>query len=110
MKYAFMTMDVESFYDIECFKDRNLKYDKNFSFEESLIKYVNLLDKYNIKGTFFTLCSSLDIAKPYLNILKNNGHEIALHGFNHTSPLSMNEREFEESIIKSKPSSSVLVI
>ena len=102
MKYAFMTMDVESFYDIECLKDKDIKYDENYSFEESMKDYVNLLDKYNIKGTFFTLCSSLNKAKPYLLKSIENNHEVALHGYSHKSPLQMNEKEFEENIILAK--------
>ena len=102
MKYAFMTMDVESFYDIECFRGKDVEYKKEYSCEEAMIDYVHILDKYNIKGTFFTLCSSLDLAKPYLKEAIENGHELALHGFDHTSPLSMSESVFEENLIKSK--------
>ena len=46
MKYAFMTMDVESFYDIEAFKDRDIQYDENYSLEEGMAPYIDLLDKY----------------------------------------------------------------
>ena len=102
MKYAFMTMDVESFYDIEAFKDRDIQYDENYSLEEGMAPYIDLLDKYNIKGTFFTLVSSLPKAKPYLLKAIENNHEVALHGYNHKSPLLMNEKEFEENIIKAK--------
>ena len=52
MKVAFMTMDVESFYDIECFKGKNVDYNKEYSCEEAMIDYVHLLDKYNIKHLF----------------------------------------------------------
>ena len=102
MKYAFMTMDVESFYDIEIFKDKNIPYNESYSFEEAIVDYVNLLDKYNIKGTFFTLVSSLPKVKPFLKKAIENNHEIALHGYNHKSPLLMNEKEFEENIIMAK--------
>ena len=102
MKYAFMTMDVESFYDIECFKGKKIEYKEEYSEEESMKGYIDLLDKYNIKGTFFTLCSSLKLAKPYLIKAIENGHELALHGYDHESPLSMNEKTFEENIVKSK--------
>ena len=32
MKYAFMTMDVESFYDVEILKDKNIAYNDTYSF------------------------------------------------------------------------------
>jgi peptidoglycan/xylan/chitin deacetylase (PgdA/CDA1 family) len=99
MKYAFMTMDVESFYDIECFKGKKVEYKEEYSEEEAMKGYIDLLDKYNIKGTFFTLCSSLKLAKPYLKKAIENGHELALHGYDHESPLSMNEKTFEENML-----------
>lgn len=102
MKYAFMTMDVESFYDIEILKDKNIKYNEAYSFEEAMEGYIHLLDKYQIKGTFFTLVSSLNQAKPYLEMALKNGHEVALHGLNHVSPLMMNEKQFEENITEAK--------
>lgn len=102
MKYAFMTMDVESFYDIECLKDKNAKYDERYSCEEAIKGYIDLLDKYNIKGTFFTLYSSLNLVKPYLLDATKKGHEVALHGLNHKSPLSMSENEFEKNIVDAK--------
>ena len=49
MKYAFMTMDVESFYDIECLKGKEVTYLKEYSCEEAMADYIHLLDKYNIK-------------------------------------------------------------
>ena len=102
MKYAFMTMDVESFYDIEILKDKDIPYNDLYSAEEGIIDYINLLDKYDIKGTFFTLATSLPKVKDSLINALNNNHEIALHGYNHKSPLLMNEKEFEENIIKAK--------
>ena len=95
MKYAFMTMDIESLYDIMVLKDR-LKYDKEYSLEEGIKIYTDLLDKYNIKSTLFLLNSSLDNSKDYLLNAIKNGHEIALHGLNHVSPLEDNN--FKENI------------
>jgi peptidoglycan/xylan/chitin deacetylase (PgdA/CDA1 family) len=95
-------MDVESFYDIECFKDKDIPYQKEYSCEEAISDYIQLLNKYDIKGTFFTLCSSLPLVKPYLKDAIIKGHEVALHGYDHKSPLLMNEKEFEENIIKAR--------
>ncbi len=99
MKYAFMTMDIESLYDIMVLKDR-LKYDKEYSLEEGIKIYTDLLDKYNIKSTLFLLNSSLDNSKDYLLNAIKNGHEIALHGLNHISPLEDNN--FKENIKNAK--------
>ena len=63
-KVAFMTMDVESMYDAVCIKRYGIEYNSRYSCEEAINDYLNLLDEFNIKGTFFTLASSLDKAKP----------------------------------------------
>ena len=101
-KVAFMTMDVESMYDAVCIKRYGIEYNSRYSCEEAINDYLNLLDEFNIKGTFFTLASSLDKAKPILNMAIEKGHEIALHGLNHDSPLAMSKNEFIRNISKAK--------
>ena len=100
-KVAFMTIDVESMYDSELLKDR-MKYDPKYSYECYLKDYIDLLNKYNIKGTLFVLESSIDKIKDIIKYAIDNGHEIALHGKNHASPLEQNNDEFIESIKESK--------
>ena len=100
-KVAFMTIDVESMYDSELLKDR-MKYNPKYSYECYLKDYIDLLNKYNIKGTLFVLESSIDKIKDIIKYAIDNGHEIALHGKYHTSPLEQNNDEFIESIKESK--------
>ena len=100
-KIAFMTIDIESLYDSELLKDR-MQYNEKYSYEEYLKLYIDLLNKYNIKGTFFLLESSLDKIKNILDYAIKSGHEIALHGLNHTSPFEMNDEDFKNNIIEAK--------
>lgn len=100
-KIAFMTIDVESLYDSELLKDR-MNYDSKYSYECYLKDYIDLLDKYNIKGTLFLLESSIKESKDIINYAIKNGHEIALHGKNHTSPFEQSDEEFEKTIKESK--------
>ena len=102
MKYAFMTMDVESLYDIDFIKKRNIKYDESYSMEESIKDYIKLLDKNNIKGTFFLLLSSLNKVKEYLIPAVKNNHEVALHGLDHKPIINMDLTTFQKNIIDSK--------
>ena len=51
---------------------------------------------------YIFLASSLDKAKPILNMAIEKGHEIALHGLNHDSPLAMTKNEFIQNISKAK--------
>jgi hypothetical protein len=96
-KIAFMTIDVESLFDSELLKDR-LKYDPKYSYECYLKDYIDLLDKYNIKGTLFILESSLDETKDIIKYAISHGHEIALHGKKHTSPFEISDEDFKKEI------------
>ena len=100
-KVAFMTIDVESLYDSELLKKR-MKYDPKYSYEGYLKDYIDLLNKYNIKATLFVLESSVEKIKDIIEYAIKSGHEIALHGMSHTSPLDQTNEEFKNSIIVAK--------
>lgn len=102
MKTAFMTMDVESLYDAQCLTSYDIKYDKQYSMEDNASLYIDLLDKYNIKGTFFTVSTSLNVVEDILKKAAKNGHEIALHGLNHTSPFDISLEEFKKNTASAK--------
>ena len=92
-KIAFFSMDIESLYDTFILKDK-AKYNNTYSYEEKMIDYLDLLDKYNIKATFFVTISSLNKVKDILIDAIKRGHEVALHGLTHKSPLDMTDSEF----------------
>lgn len=50
---------------------------------EGIPRLVNILDKKNIKATFFVTAKILEKYPKIFRELKNQGHEIALHGYNH---------------------------
>ncbi len=102
-KIAFMTIDVESLYDSELLKDR-MKYDPKYSYECYLKDYIDLLNKYNIKGTLFILESSLEQSRDIIKYAIESGHEIALHGKYHTSPFEQTDEEFRTEIKETKES------
>ncbi|MCH5351735.1 MAG: polysaccharide deacetylase family protein [Clostridiales bacterium] len=101
-KTAFFTMDVESFSDISCLKDNPRPEYDAFRIEQSIGDYLDLLGRYNIKATFFVLCSSLKHAKEYLLRAVREGHEIALHGLTHEIPAEMNREELYYTISEGK--------
>lgn len=100
-KIAFMTIDVESLYDSELLKDR-MNYDSKYSYECYLKDYIDLLNKYNIKATLFVLETSIDRIKDVLKYAIETGHEIALHGKDHTSPLEQSNEDFKKTISEAK--------
>ena len=101
-KTAFFTMDVESFCEISCLREKpRAEYD-DFRIESVIDDYLDLLDKYNIKATFFALCSSLENTKKYLKRAAQNGHEIALHGLCHDIATQMDRDTLKQQLFEGK--------
>ena len=100
-KIAFFSMDIESLYDTFILKDK-AKYNEAYSYEEKMIDYLNLLDKYNIKATLFVTITSLNKVKDILKEAIKRGHEVALHGLTHKSPMDMTEIEFINNLKEGK--------
>lgn len=99
-KYAVMTMDVEDWYDANYLL--NLDLDKSYSMSDGLENYVQILEKHNIKGTFFTLSDMIKWVGPKLKVLKEKGHEIGVHGKNHIRPIEKDLITFEKEIKQAK--------
>ena len=47
-KVAFITMDVESFYDTSCIKDKNIPSNDEYDCAEELDKFIDFLDERNV--------------------------------------------------------------
>ena len=101
-KTAFFTMDVESFCDVSCLREKPRVEYERFRIEHAIGDYLDLLEKYRIKATFFVLCSSLAYHKEYLLRAVKAGHEIALHGLSHDIPAEMDLEELKEQMIEGK--------
>lgn len=101
-KYAIFTMDVEAFADTECVNKarENLELDVLDGFDE----YVNLLDKHDIKGTFFTVADLVPQMHQRIDGIVQNGHKLALHGVKHVATLDIDEQEFRKSLSEAKDS------
>lgn len=93
-----LTIDVEDWYmdtDISLwpmYEDRIVK---------STNRILELLDLSNTKATFFILGYVAEHFPELIEKIKQNGHEIASHGYSHKSILSQTPEEFEEDLSKS---------
>jgi len=99
-KYAVLTMDIEDWYHLDYFLD--LKLDKTYSLLDGVEEYLNILNKYGIKSTFFVLG---EIAKKiYSTLIKIvlSGHEIACHGLIHKRPILIDIDEFRKQLTSAK--------
>lgn len=102
MKQLILTVDLEFYYpgdktgsvkdfDNLSFKEK-IKYD-NRRIEKSADTILKILQKYNQKITFFVVA---ELDKAHSKILKEiikNGHEIALHSFNHKENWDLSDFE-----------------
>lgn len=85
MKNIF-TVDVEDYYQVEAFSkviDRDLWHTYESRVENNTGRILDLLDKHQVKGTFFVLGA---VAKKHPKIVRkiaDHGHEIASHGMSH---------------------------
>lgn len=93
-------MDVEEWYDAHCFEKKKVQNGVNSM--KGLDDYIALLDKYHIKGTFFLVANRIQEAEPYLKKSLQNGHEIAIHGYQHRIPSTETIDQFKEDLLKTR--------
>lgn len=95
-KQAFFTIDVERFMDTECVY--NAKQPIKQTMLDGLDRYLEILDKYDIKATLFVLSDIAYSVKDKLNNYIKRGHKIALHGRRHVPPTMMDNDTFRKQI------------
>lgn len=100
MKVAFVTMDVESFYDTSCVKDKGIS--GNVSCAEQVEEFLSLINAYNIKATLFVTVDFIKECKDALLRAIRDGHEIALHALVHETPKDYSADYFNECIARAK--------
>lgn len=92
-KYAVLAMDLEDWYHLDYF-DKN-KCDQSESTLDGINIYLEILEEYKIKTTFFVVGELMDQLKPVLKNIHEKGHELGIHSYNHVRPLLMSLEEFE---------------
>jgi len=98
VKTNILTIDVEDWYmdtDIstwDSYEDRVV---------QSTLKILNMLDKSNTRATFFVVGYVAEHHPELIEDIKDRGHEIATHGYSHTSIRKQTPSEFEEDLLKS---------
>lgn len=106
-KFAILSMDVEDWYHLDYFRNRDT--DRTKSMLDGFTNYIELLNKHNIKTTFFVLSELIDIAKEQILYADKCGHEIACHGKNHIRPTELDISTFEHEITGAKYDLSNLI-
>ena len=101
-KYAFITMDVESFFDTYCMNKRGIEKDESFDCSKEVERFIDYLTNLGIKATLFVNISFLPRVKTALLKAKALGFDIALHSLEHRPAVKYTIEEFRESVQKAK--------
>ena len=91
-KIAVFSIDVEEWYHLEYFK--NSKTDKKKSVMDGLHTFIKIVDKHNIKASFFIVGELIQTLKKTIKNLDIQGHDIGLHSYFHKRPVVQNINEF----------------
>ena len=91
-KIAVFSIDVEEWYHLEYFK--NSKTDKKKSVMDGLHTFIKIVDKHNIKASFFIVGELIQTLKKIIKNLDTDGHDIGLHSYFHKRPVVQNINEF----------------
>ena len=93
-KIAVFSIDVEEWYHLEYFK--KFKTDKNKSVMDGLHTFIKIIDKHNIKASFFIVGELIQSLSRTIKKLNVEGHDIGLHSYFHKRPIEQNINEFVE--------------
>ena len=93
-------MKIALTFDIE--RDIPNVLDTYFGVKVGLLKILKILDKYNIKGTFFCTGNVVEQLPEYIKIIERKGHEIACHSLNHERLNQLNFEKCQEIIYQNK--------
>lgn len=93
-----MTIDLEDWF-------MNIDISMWNSYERRVVtsthKILNLLNRSNVKATFFVLGYIAEIFPELITEICMKGHEIATHGYSHKRITDLNPLEFEKDLLKS---------
>jgi len=95
-KTAVFTIDVEEWYHLEYFK--NVKTNKKLSTLDGLDRFNEILDRHNIKASFFIVGELMEKLSDQIKKLKQQGHDIGIHSFYHKRPIKQTVAEFSSDV------------
>ncbi len=104
-KTIYLSFDVEDWFQVENLRTKFPleAWDRcELRVESNTRKILDLLDKYNIKATFFVLGWIVERKPGLVKEIHSRGHEIASHGYGHIINYELNRDEIYEDIKKSK--------
>jgi len=102
MKNFFLTLDLEEWYHLEYIDKKSLSENMDISTINKLDYFFSKLDNYGIKITVFVLGELIQEYGELIKKISDNGHEIAIHGWDHALLNKKNNALFLKEISKTK--------
>jgi polysaccharide deacetylase family protein (PEP-CTERM system associated) len=105
MTAGIMSIDVEDYFHVEAFSDvasRSQWDSYPCRVEENTRKILDLLDEYNVRGTFFILGWVAERYPTLVRDIVTRGHEAACHSYWHRLVYNLTSDEFREDTRRAK--------
>ena len=100
-----LSFDIEDWFQVENLREKfspEIWYKCESRVVKNTIKILDLLDKYNVKATFFVLGWIAGRFPDLVKEIHSRGHEIASHGYGHIINYQLTKEKIFEDIKKSK--------
>lgn len=101
MKKAYLSIDIEEWYHLDYLKTYKVNKDEVETIPQ-MFDFLDMLDRLNIKATFFTLAELAYKHADILREIKDRGHIIGCHGLDHELLYNKTDDEFKEQVIEGK--------
>ena len=101
----FFTVDVEEYFQVGAFEHAIPRDDWHrwpTRAEPSLVRLLDLLDRYGVKATCFVLGCFAEQHRALVRALVDGGHEVASHGWSHRSLVGLSPRAVRTELRTSK--------
>jgi len=100
MKYAVFSLDIEDWYHLDYFRDKDCN--KSYSFLDGINRFQETIEFHCIPASFFVVGELINVLTETLRNLDMKGHDIAVHGWNHARPITMDPQSFRMDVDRSK--------
>ncbi|WP_131111391.1 XrtA system polysaccharide deacetylase [Sulfuricystis thermophila] len=105
MKINALTIDVEDYFQVSAFApyiDRGEWDQRECRVERNVARILALLDRHNVKATFFTLGWIAERHPGVVREIVANGHELASHGYGHERANRLSREAFADDVLRAK--------
>lgn len=97
-----LSIDLEYWHSAELVRKKVSEKNKApVDIENSVLPILNLLNKYDVKATFFVLGKVAEEQPDLVKKIHDENHEIASHGYSHIPLHELRKKKFEQEIKKS---------